>query len=274
MPHRTTYFFPRQFPDRGLDPGSCKQLLDHEQISKKVASTTCASTTKETFYTERDRKWLKDASFTVTKKDVSAEPPALFTRDDKSKQQQFAAFCDWLVERRGERSGHVKSSSSSSSRLSCVDVDDDRELLLPKEAAEPVKDHGIDRNFDRQVSLPRLSSEGSSYAGSLFSGTTTFDGNLSCDIVKASTTTTRQGEEEAVEVEVEVESKESLARRVRESHYLQLTLARRLSSQASLACESLFMVESTGPVASDAETVSYRLWVLVYILFMSSHTNN
>ncbi|XP_059460371.1 serine/threonine-protein kinase CTR1 [Corylus avellana] len=252
MPHRTTYFFPRQFPDRGLDPSSCKQLLDHEQINKKVASTT-----KETFYTERDRRWLKDASFTVTKKDVSAEPPVLFTRDDKSKQQQFAAFCDWLVERKGERSGHVKSSSSSSSRLSCVDVDDDRELLLPKEAAEPVKDHGIDRNFDRQVSLPRLSSEGSSYAGSLFSGTTTFDGNLSCDIVKASTTTSRQGEEEAVEVE----SKESLAQRVRESHYLQLTFARRLSSQASLACEPLFMVESTGPVASDAEAVSYRLWV-------------
>ena len=271
MPHRTTYFFPRQFPDRGLDPGSCKQLLDHEQIHKKVASTTCASTTtKETFYTERDKKWLKDASFTVAKKDVSAEPSDLFTRDDKlqyakSKQQQFAAFCDWLVERKGERSGHVKSSSSSS-RLSCVDGDD-RELLLPKDAAaEPVKDHGIDRNFDRQVSLPRFSSEGSSYAGSLFSGTTTFDGNLSCDIVKASTTTTRQ-EEEAVEVE----SKESLAQRVRESHYLQLTFARRLSSQASLACEPLFMVESTGPVASDAETVSYRLWVLVYILFYVSH---
>jgi hypothetical protein len=272
MPHRTTYFFPRQFPDRGLDPGSCKQLLDHEQINKKVASTTCASaTTKETFYTERDRKWLKDASFTVAKKDVSAEPSDLFTRDDKlqyaksSKQQQFAAFCDWLVERKGERSGHVNKSSSSSSlsRLSCVDDGDDRELLLPKDAAaaaEPVKDHhGIDRNFDRQVSLPRLSSVGSSYAGSLFSGTTTFDGNLSCDnIVKASTTTTTTRQEEEA-----VERKASLAQRVRESHYLQLTFARRLSSQASLACESLFMVESTGPVDSDPETVSYRLWVLV-----------
>jgi hypothetical protein len=260
MPHRTTYFFPRQFPDRAFDPASSRQLLDHEQINKKVASATCAST-KEAFSTESDRKWSKDALFTVGKKDVSAVPD-LFTRDDKlqygkPKQQQFAAFCDWLVERKGERSGHVKSSSSSC-RLSYDD--EDRELLLPKDAAEPVKDRGIDRNFDRQVSLPRLSSAGSSYAGSLFSGTTTFDGNLSCDIVKASTTTsTREGEEEET---VEVECKESnLAQRATESHHLQLTLARRLSSQASLACEPLFMVESTGPVASDAETVSYRLWV-------------
>jgi len=251
MPHRTTYFFPRQFPDRGLDAASSKQLLDHEQnqqINKKVASATWTSA-KETFDTERDRKWSKDALFTVAKEDVDVSAvPDLFTRDDKlqyaKSKQQFAALCDWLVERKGERSCHVKSSSSSS-RLSCVD-----------DVAESVKDRRIDRNFDRQVSLPRLSSAGSSYSGSLFSGTTTFDGNLSYDIVKDSTATTRQGEEE-----VEVKSKESLAQRATESHYLQLTLARRLASQASLACEPLFTVESTGPVASDAETVSYRLWV-------------
>ncbi|KAG7971975.1 hypothetical protein I3843_07G161600 [Carya illinoinensis] len=250
MPHRTTYFFPRQFPDRSFEPSSSKQLLDHEQ-KKKVTGSACTS--KETFNIESDPKSSKGGSFTVAKKDISAVSD-LFKRGDRfqTKKQQVAAFCDWLVERKEEQSSHVKSSSRAS-RLS-RDVED-HELLLPHDA-EPVKDRAIDRNFDRQVSLPRLSSAGSSYAGSLFSGTTTLDDNFSRDNVKDSTTTTRQEEEEEQETRGD-----SLAKRVRESHYLQLTLARRLASQVSLACEPLLMVEGGPVLASDAETVSYRLWV-------------
>ncbi|KAL6128041.1 hypothetical protein ACLB2K_071399 [Fragaria x ananassa] len=55
----------------------------------------------------------------------------------------------------------------------------------------------VDRSVDRQVSLPRLSSE-SSYAGSLFSRTTTLDGNF-CGDVKESSAMTRPAEEEVEE---------------------------------------------------------------------------
>lgn len=259
MPHRTTYFFPRQFPDRGYDPASpstSKQLFDHEK--RKI------NTTKEITNTESDRND--------------------FTRDDvdkflfqTKKKQQFSTFCHWLVEKKGElRSSlhHVNNSNNNNNnnnkslstttslRLSCED--EDRELLLPDRDG-----NGIDRNLDlnRQVSaisLPRLSSTGSSYAGSgsLFSGTTTFDENLSSSGVKDSTTTTRQEEEEEVVVVVEEYKEESLAQRAKQSYYLQISLAKRLASQASLACQMpVVMVESAGPQASDAETVSYRLWV-------------
>ncbi|KAG6699236.1 hypothetical protein I3842_08G057700 [Carya illinoinensis] len=254
MPHKTTYFFPRQFPDRGFDSCSSKQLFNHEQ---KQTITSSACTGKEAFNIESDRKSSKDASFTVDKKDISSVSD-LFKCNDRfhPKKQQFAAFCDWLVERKGDRSSHVKSSSRTSKKQ--LFDEEDRELLLPQEA-ELVKDRAIDRNFDRQVSLPRLSSVGSSYAGSLFSGTTTLDGNFSSDIVKDSTTTsTKQEEEEEEEVETR---RDNLAQKVRESHYLKLALARRLTSQASLLCEPVLMVESGALLASEAETVSYRLWV-------------
>ncbi|KAF6160628.1 hypothetical protein GIB67_019568 [Kingdonia uniflora] len=51
----------------------------------------------------------------------------------------------------------------------------------------------------------------------------------------------------------------SLAQRSRESYYLQLALAVRLSSQASLAEEN--MSSETHVASSEAESVSYRLWV-------------
>ncbi|KAF5462017.1 hypothetical protein F2P56_018062 [Juglans regia] len=253
MPHKTTYFFPRQFPDRGFGSCSSKQLFNHEQ---KQTITSSACTGNEAFNIESYRKSSKDASFTVDKKVISAVAD-LSTCDDSfhPKKQQFAAFCDWLVERKGKRSGHVKSSSRTSRKQSFDE--EDRELLLPQEA-ELVKDRAIDRNFDRQVSLPRLSSVGSSYAGSLFSGTTTLDGNFSSDIVKDSTTTSTKQEEEEEEVETR---RDNLTQRVRESHYLQLALARRLTSQASLLCEPVLMVESGALLASEVETVSYRLWV-------------
>ncbi|KAL6195010.1 hypothetical protein ACLB2K_030632 [Fragaria x ananassa] len=95
-------------------------------------------------------------------------------------------------------------------------TDEDRELLLPPEAIVDVLsavpdtmsfkvDRSVDQDFDRQVSLPRLSS-GSSYAGSLFSGTTTLDGNFSGD-VKESSATTRPAEEE-VEEELQISLKQ------------------------------------------------------------------
>ncbi|XP_044510478.1 serine/threonine-protein kinase CTR1-like [Mangifera indica] len=248
MPHRTTYFFPRQFPDRGFDASSSKQAVENHE--KK--------TVKETFNIENDLK----SSSTTTKNFKTSALSDLFTSGDEKfqiKKQQFAAFCDWLTEKkRSERSSHVKSRPYSSG--------EDREPLLPtpesvpapvpvSEPAPVIETTAInnDRNFDRRVSLPRLSS-GSSYAGSLFSGTT-MDGHFSSDVKDTSTrvSTTRQ------EVEEEEESKDSFAQRTKESYLLQLTLARRLTLQASLLTEPVILQECIQ--VADAQTVSYRLWV-------------
>ncbi|OMO57583.1 hypothetical protein COLO4_35264 [Corchorus olitorius] len=312
MPHRTTYFFPRQFPDRGFDT-SAKQLLDHE---KKVAKETTTSTS--TTATPTTTPTAIGNAFNVTAENdgnksisrTTTTPPAakpnnisplsdLFT-DEKLhlKKQQLAAFRDWLVDKKAatatDRSRHVKPSSRRLS--SAIDDDDDRQLLLPPPQPAPppttalppppplppptpppapsavpeittgVTDHGVDRNFERQVSLHRFSS-GSSYAGSLFSGTT-LDGNLSSGVKDTWTkesssstspvTATREVEEHEPEAQ---ESKDSLVLKSRERYYLQVMLARRLTSQASLLSEPLLLQEYSAPNVADAETVSYRLWV-------------
>jgi hypothetical protein len=53
---------------------------------------------------------------------------------------------------------------------------------------------------------------------------------------------------------------ENLVLKTKESYYLQLSLAKRLSAQAGIASELLLLQEGV-PEASDARTVSYRLWV-------------
>ncbi|CAI0463981.1 unnamed protein product [Linum tenue] len=162
MPHRATYFFPRQFPDRQspLDATSSKkQLLDHE---KQKASS------KETFTCENDG--LHRDSATVGSSS-SSDPPApkatsiaattspladLFTSSDddryhqreshgdksRRKKKQLADFRDWLAERKVDRSstssGHVrlKTRLSRSDYYDGVDDSDDRLL-----AAAPPPEH-------------------------------------------------------------------------------------------------------------------------------------
>lgn len=257
MPHRTTYFFPRQFPDRGFDSASTsKQILDHEKKSNK-----------DTFSTESDARPTPRSArdFTVTKSSAVSD---LFTGDKTQSNKKLPAFYDWLVDKKATRSAsaHVKTWLSN--------CDEDRELLLPPPNSEPdhdttsVKDRSVDRNFDRQVSLPRVSS-GSSYAGSLFSGTGTgtVDGHFSSDVKDSSASkilSAHTGRPEEIEVG---DGKESVAQRAKESYYLQLALAATLRSHASLAGDPVLMEEGTVEI-TDAETVSYRLWV--YALFISN----
>lgn len=295
MPHRTTYFFPRQFPDRGFDVSASKQqaLEDHE---KKVNTTTTTATTssssaatvapsvvvsapKDAFQLEHDRVKSSTQQFTVASK-ASAVSDLLTSHEYKTKkknqhqkQEHFAEFCEWLAEKKAEAARSAAATARAKSVMRCSSCDEDRKLLLPPpEPDSPapatrlaVKDRNLDMNFDRQVSLPRVSS-GSSYAGSLFSGiSTTLDGNLSCDVkdclskVSSSTETTRQ-EDVVMEAEEAASRDQSLAQRSKESYYLQLTFAKRLTSQACLASEPMLM-QVTGPETSDVEKVSYRLWV-------------
>ncbi|KAL4310523.1 hypothetical protein GQ457_01G011140 [Hibiscus cannabinus] len=274
MPHRATYFFPRQFPDPGAGAGfhvSSKQLLDdHEKNLLHQTPTTSTNAPAD----ENDPK-----HFTISpnNNETSSSLSHLFTDENfYSKKRRLAAFLDRFIGRKAsvvDPSRHVKPSSR---RLSSItDHDEDRRLLLPPEPAPPQTHSPLppetaavinDRSVDRRVSLQRFSS-GSSYAGSLFSGTT-LDGDVSSEIKDtwtkddpSSSSATLPVTREVKGPEAEEESKDSLALKSKESYYLQLTLARRLTSQASLLTEPLLVQDYCGPGIPDAEIVSYRLWI-------------
>lgn len=235
MPHRTTYIFPRQFPERGLDESS-KKLLDHEK-DKVVNSIK--------FDVESDAHTKKSLPSSATKDDVvaSSGKHSAVTAGDrhKIKHKQIAAFHDWLNDKKRYHSDdHLRRRSSIS--------DEYRDLLLSHPEAI-LKDTAIDRSFDRQVSLPRLSSD-SSYAGSLFSSDIKEETPSSRLSTFTTTTTTRKQKEE--------ENKDSLAKKCKESFILQLTLAKRLTCLASLVTEPVL---THGTENWDSESVSYRLWV-------------
>ncbi|CAN1145963.1 Serine/threonine-protein kinase CTR1 [Linum perenne] len=346
MPHRTTYVFPRQFPDRPcpFDASSSKKLLDHEKKPKSQETFTCEKDGKGLHHKSSDSvaTTTNSPAPKVTSSFITTSSPLadLFTTSDdekyhrkekyhgveeeklrRKKKKQQAAFCDWLADKKVERSksGQVKLKSRLSrsdyddddivpdgqrftavtspdpepepkvpesekvteevfgvklrSRLSTDHEDEETEQLL-QAAPEPevrvpeivIKDHrDADRNFDRQVSLPRFSS-GSSYAGSLFSGTT-LDGTftLSSDLKDTTTAATEvqtlRRDAVAQEVAEEVErSVKKLAQKTRESYCLQLGLARRLSSQAGISSQLLLLKEGVDEIP-DVEAVSYRLWV-------------
>ncbi|KAF8117790.1 hypothetical protein N665_0008s0134 [Sinapis alba] len=277
MPHRTTYFFPRQFPDRGFD-----YKTNHD---KKSSSSSVESFGFESNKEKKEVVYIPSSTFTKS----SAVSDLLNGIDDddrisekKKQQQHLAAFYEWLAEKKAKLSrsstttGHVRHTRSS---MSSEGDHEEREHLLPSSSSAAdspdsivaaaasssssartvnINERNIDRSFDREVSLPRMSSE-SSFAGSFFSGTTV-DGNFSSfsspTEARETSTTTRVSvtKEEEREDEVREESKEqTLAQRSKEGYYLQITLARRLSSQANLGGDSV-QIQST-------ETISYRFWV-------------
>ncbi|KAK7385401.1 hypothetical protein VNO78_31118 [Psophocarpus tetragonolobus] len=265
MPHRATYFFPRQFPERGLDESS-KQRLDHEK--RKIVNSIKSSDTTFAFESDAPKKQTPTPSpdannDVVFSSGTHSAVSDLFTGADKfrTKQKQIAAFCDWLIDKKKSRncsSHHFKAYPNHEEQ-------DERELLIPPpppsaETVADVKD-AVDRNFDRQVSLPRLSS-GSSYAGSLFTldGTATF----SSDVTKDGTSSFQVFSEDATKKQEEEEEegkvKCNTAQKYKESYYLQLSFAKRLSCLASLGSEPVLTLDA-GTETWDAESVSYRLWV-------------
>ncbi|XP_010914324.1 serine/threonine-protein kinase CTR1 isoform X2 [Elaeis guineensis] len=143
--------------------------------------------------------------------------------------------------------------TADEARLPFLQPDGGWELTVPA-AVDMIDDHD-------PVPLPlqRLSSDGgsSSFGGSLF----TVDGN-----VLSGTTTTGDGSNFMVDGgELKDEPGDrNWAQRARESYYLQLSLATRLTSQAFLADQPHLLQESAQEicgVSSDSDTVSYRLWV-------------
>lgn len=276
MPHRATYFFPRQFPERRLD----ESKLDHEK-KKLVNSSIKSNDITTTFGVESDTPKSafvnRTTSISVTKDDVVFTPSKssavsdLLNGGDKfrSEQKQIAAFCDWLVDKRHNHH-HRRRHHRSDHHI--LHEEGDRELLLPHpdsaKASSPEKDvvDDVDRSFDREISLPRLSSE-SSYAASLFASDIT--ATFSSDITNKDTTTSSSFRVSSKEVEQEKEGEvkeeekcdeDSYAKKYKESYELQLALAKRLSFFSSLASEPVITFD-TGLETWDAESVSRRLWV-------------
>ncbi|KAK7301098.1 hypothetical protein RJT34_11958 [Clitoria ternatea] len=269
MPHRATYFFPRQFPERGLDESS-KQRLDHEK--RKIVNSIKSSASDTIAYESDAPKKATATLSSAIKHDVvfsSSKHSAvsdLFTGGGggdklRTKQKQIAAFCDLLIDKKKDRNRHHQTRHFKFKPYINDDEDDDhRELLLP--SGETEKDT-VERSFDRQVSLPRLSS-GSSYAGSMFTldGTATF----SSDITKEETSSFQVSTvEEAMkrheqEEEDEVKAKRDNLKKHKEGYYLQLALAKRLSCLANLDSEPVLTLDA-GTETWDSESVSYRLWV-------------
>ncbi|CAJ2652217.1 unnamed protein product [Trifolium pratense] len=279
MPHRATYFFPRQFPEKRLDESSSKKILDHEK--KKFVGVV--KSTDTTFCVESDAPKTSSVSVVANKDDVvfssvkNSAVSDLLTGGDKfrSEQKQIAAFCDWLVDKRHNHHHRRRHHHQHRHRSE----DEDREVLLPHpddvKSASPEKDAvDVDRSFDREVSLPRLSS-GSSYATSLFASDVTVTATFSSDDITKEDTSSflvstnevtrrseqqKQKEEDEEHHEEEKRDGENYAKKYKESYELQLASAKRISFLSSLGSEP-FLTLDTGLETWDVELVSRRLWV-------------
>ncbi|XP_047327768.1 serine/threonine-protein kinase CTR1-like [Impatiens glandulifera] len=290
MPHRTTYFFPRQIPDNTGSNTSAKLSKDHENIPAQ----------KKNFNDDGDDdlRSQKISKEVREKCKRSTSTPSLDTfTGDKIPEKQLSVFLNWLADKKTHKSGHVKI------RLESDGNHDHDQLLLPPEQPQPqvianetnqtevdtrernvvpsreptfVRRQSLQKlssellaprvsrenfGFERQVSLQRLSS-GSSYGGSMFSGTTV-DENYSSSVKEdwQSSSTSRRRDDEVNDHN----KRGTLIQRSRESFCLQLNFAKRLSNEASLAGEYLLLQDFCGPevvgVPYNAEAVSYRLWI-------------
>jgi len=278
MPHRATYFFPRQFPEKRFDESSKSSTLDHEKKKSAVKSTDT------TFCTEND---VPKSSNTTTKDNLvkNSAVSELFTDGKKfrNEQKQIAAFCDWLVDKRHShhhrrhrhhQHQHQHHHRHRSDHILHEEDEEDHELLLPDSAkvSSPEKKDvvDVDRRFDREVSLSRLSS-GSSYATSLFASDVTVTATFSSDdITKEDTSSfqvstnevTRRNEQEEEEHHEEEKrnDEKNYVKECKEGYELQQALAKRLSFLSTLGSEPVLTFD-TGLETWDVESVSRRLWV-------------
>lgn len=163
MPHRTTYFFPRQFPDRRFDSST---------TSKSASSSTDQ---KYTVVDEVDRKVSVQVKDNVTAFDTSG-----FTgdRDSNVRGKQLSAFVNWLADKKKDSnkkaSAHVRFSLDSHDRFD----EEEHQLLLLPDAAETEAEiqvveagKGKDQGFVRQVGKLLYSSYISMYVAVTSDGT-------------------------------------------------------------------------------------------------------
>ncbi|CAA0840746.1 Protein kinase superfamily protein [Striga hermonthica] len=259
MPHRTTYFFPRQFPERSPNESSPKSVADHDKKFGESEDVQRGKVALESFTSE-----------SISVREHRARNS--FVTGHETHWQHLSAFIKWLSDkkRKEEESrawGHLEPEEIRlCNNEDCVEEEEDLVnqplLTLPPPAPEGDQRRsgsnlsGVDheRGFERKNSLQRLSCVGSTgYAGSLFSGTT-LDGTWSTvttGVTKDGPTAEGGGPGQNV--------CSGDAKRLKEGYHLQIMLARRLTQQASTAEEPLLQEHEIGG-PPDPETVSYRLW--------------
>ncbi|KAL3634043.1 hypothetical protein CASFOL_021097 [Castilleja foliolosa] len=273
MPHRTTYVFPRQFPDRNFIASS-NWVGDHEKKFGVVAGKSGTRQFEEvTFRSESNTTRVGDT-------DSNSYGDLIYT-GDKNHGKQLTAFVKFLSDKKRKeksRGGHL---DPVRNRLyennDCIGEEDEvnqplLSLPSPPPAASFLRRRvSIDesssgsckeRGFERQISLQRLSSAGStSYGGSLFSGTT-FDGTWSPVTTGADKdSVVKEAEEEATVAAEGGGGDDGAAQKLRVGYCLQIMLARRLTDQASFATEPLLLQGRRTGGSSDADIVSFRLWI-------------
>lgn len=280
MPHRATYFFPRQFPEKRLDESSNKSL-DHEKKKLAVNSTDATCCIENDIVTATSASNIKDDVVFSPAKNSAVSDFLSSGNKFRCEQKQIAAFCDWLVDKRHTHHSHHAHHSHHHHRRrhhrhhhhrhrSDQCLPEDEPLLLDLHAEKDVV--AVDRSFDREVSLPRLSS-GSSYAASLFASDVTVTATFSSDdITKEDTTSSfhvstneakrrnEQQKEEEEPHEEEEKCREENYAKYKESYELQLAVAKRLSFLSSFGSEPVLTFD-TGLETWDVESVSRRLWV-------------
>ncbi|KAL9667900.1 hypothetical protein QQ045_002269 [Rhodiola kirilowii] len=262
MPHRTTYFFPRHLHDqRGLDTSSTtsqseKQLLDHE---KNFSAKTYFSDSPKSDSILSGAKSLQ----------LDHETHFFMGRHKSRANKNLSTLGGWLSQKKSEINSPLLPSTTSSMHVKPRFDEDEHELLLSRqpqlEYGQRTVENGSggdgkERGYERHLSLRRLSFGSGSYAGSLFSATTVDTENFSSEVKDSATSECECRRQEEVE-----NVRGNLAQKSTESYYLQLTLARRLTSQASLCTDSNSILQGckdgTFSECWNVEAVSYRLWV-------------
>uniref|UniRef100_A0A2C9W2S5 non-specific serine/threonine protein kinase n=1 Tax=Manihot esculenta TaxID=3983 RepID=A0A2C9W2S5_MANES len=244
MPHRTAYFFPRHSPGR-LGYSAPRSLSIEEK--RKLIKDNFSDHEDDYFILDNSTSWTPVYDlFTSSDDEKYHQRRNQYGQKDKyrKKKKQLETYFDWLSERHDNKSvSHVKLRKSSSD-------DEDKKPLITREPAALKPELIPDVNG--KVSLPRQSS-GCSYTGSWLLGTT-LDGNYFSHVKDTGITTSRK---DVVQAE---ENDEKGAQRTEEIYSLQLALAKRICFHSGLASELVFLQEGR-PESSNAEAVSYRLWV-------------
>ncbi|CAI9116118.1 OLC1v1017188C1 [Oldenlandia corymbosa var. corymbosa] len=147
MPHRTTYFFPRQFPDtREFDSGSSKFFVDHE---KRLASTTttvrdhqdCCCGGSKSDGRENATVSSKVTTTACTVGGGGGDEIQGGLTGDKIHGKQLAAFVSWLADKK-KKEISIATPKYGDVRCKVVsdlnDEDDERQLLLPPRPPAPL----------------------------------------------------------------------------------------------------------------------------------------
>ncbi|KAL2893080.1 Serine/threonine-protein kinase CTR1 [Bienertia sinuspersici] len=249
MPHRATYFFPRQFPDnRGTFPpqvaptttATTKIGEDHHEKQQLIEKDKFDESDAKEFYGKK----FTGNNFSCLDSSINSSSPIGNNNNNK-----LAAFYSWIAaDSNSNKSSNKKCCNKKKGGSNIDDVIkqkltyDEQELLLPPEPDVVPSSSGKGGGLYRGSSLAQLSSCGSSYdARSFFSSEIQETrSTIQSSITEAVSMEEEEEEEEEKEKERGKENKQqSMAEKAKESYYLQLTLTKRLASHANLGMTPL-----------------------------------